>query len=648
MAGISPKLGAHPTPDGTNFAIYSRSADRIELCLFDEVSGRELARLPMIKGDDHIHHIFVDDLKEGAQYGYRAYGAYEPRAGLWFDPAKLLLDPYATQINQPYQHHADLLTHGAETSHLVPKAVVRHARPAPSTTVRFPRGGLIYEICVRPFTMLHPDVPEAQRGTTAALAHPSIIAHLQKLKVDAIELMPITAWIDERHLAALNLSNSWGYNPVGLMSIDPRLAPGGIEELRQTVETLHQAGIAVILDLVFNHSGESDAEGTTLSMRGLDNPTYYRHAKDNSGQLINDTGTGNTIACDHPIVRRLIIDSLRHFVVNAGIDGFRFDLGTILGRTEHGFDRQSETLDAILNDPILQGKVMIAEPWDIGPGGYQLGNFPAPFLEWNDRARDDIRRFWRKDAWMTGRLADAICGSERIFAQHGGAETRSVNFIAAHDGFTLYDLVAHEHKHNEANGESNRDGHNENHSWNNGTEGASDDAGINLRRKRDVKALLATLFISRGAIMLTAGDEGGRTQHGNNNAYCQDNADFWLNWEALDQELVDYTAQLSALRKRFSALMQDPFLTPEDVRWISFSGEDMRSHEWESEAPTAFCMLLNTYDESDHRDTWLAIAINPTDHDQSLATSQNGYVPLDPKDGEPFVIAARSIGFFTA
>jgi glycogen operon protein len=292
--------------------------------------------------------------------------------------------------------------------------------------------------------------------------------------------------------------------------------------------------------------------------------------------------------------------------------------------------------------------VMIAEPWDIGPGGYQLGNFPAPFLEWNDRARDDIRRFWRKDAWMTGRLADAICGSERIFAQHGGAETRSVNFIAAHDGFTLYDLVAHEHKHNEANGESNRDGHNENHSWNNGTEGASDDAGINLRRKRDVKALLATLFISRGAIMLTAGDEGGRTQHGNNNAYCQDNADFWLNWEALDQELVDYTAQLSALRKRFSALMQDPFLTPEDVRWISFSGEDMRSHEWESEAPTAFCMLLNTYDESDHRDTWLAIAINPTDHDQSLATSQNGYVPLDPKDGEPFVIAARSIGFFTA
>ncbi|HEV7437759.1 MAG TPA: glycogen debranching protein GlgX, partial [Pseudorhizobium sp.] len=584
------------TNDGAEFAVWSQGAQAIDLCLFDE-SNTE-TRLPMQRGEDNIHRLSVPKAGEGTRYGYRAHGTYEPDQGLWFDPSKLLLDPYATEIDRPFVYDRKLGLQGVDTASLMPKAILRSHDRVVQTAPLFRAGGLIYEIAVRPFTMLHPDIPERQRGTIAALAHPSVLTHLKRIGVDAVELMPITAWIDERHLPPLALTNGWGYNPVGFMALDPRLCPEGIRELRETVAALHDAGIGVILDLVFNHTGESDRAGPTLSLRGLDNLACFRHVEGHPGTLVNDTGTGNTVACDHPFVRSLILDSLRHFVLHAGIDGFRFDLAPILGRGPHGFSAESETLQAMIKDPVLADRTLIAEPWDIGPGGYQLGNFPPPFLEWNDRARDDIRRFWRGDHWTIGELATRLAGSQDIFARHGQHATRSVNFIAAHDGFTLMDMVSHEERHNHANGEENRDGHHDNFSWNNGVEGATDDVGITEKRRRDVKALLSTLFASRGAIMLTMGDEAGRSQGGNNNAYCQDNAITWVNWEALDNELLEHTAHLSALRKRFSVFAETGFFADagDDIDWFDPSGTPMTADEWERGGASVLTLRLKTND----------------------------------------------------
>ncbi|HVF93072.1 MAG TPA: glycogen debranching enzyme, partial [Sphingomonas sp.] len=441
--------------------------------------------------------------------------------------------------------------------------------PPPPPPPLFLNGGLIYELNVRGFTWLHPDIPEAQRGTLAALAHPSIIAHLRKIGVDAVELMPIVAWIDERHLPPLGLANAWGYNPVVPMALDPRLAPGGVAELRDTVAALRAAGIGVILDLVFNHSGESDLHGATLSMRGLDPSLYYAHAPD--GSLINDTGTGNTLDCARPEVRRLILDSLRHFAA-LGVDGFRFDLAPILARGP-GFSADAPIFAEIAADPLLASRVMIAEPWDIGPGGYQLGAFPDTWLEWNDRFRDDVRRFWRGDG-SAGELATRLAGSADIFT---GPVTRTVNFIAAHDGFTLADLVAYEHRHNDANGENNRDGHDDNHSWNNGIEGPTDDPAVHARRDADRRALLGLLFASRGTIMLAAGDEFGRSQCGNNNAYAQDNAIGWIDWSARDVALEDHVASLSALRRMGAIGDPGPL---GDVAWRTLDGRAMTDGDW--------------------------------------------------------------------
>lgn len=604
MAGGTAKL----TATGADFAVFSRHADKIELCLYDKQGKRETKRLAMQRCDDGFHRISVKAVKAGARYGYRAHGVYDPDQGQWFDPSKLLVDPYAVILDRPFQHGARLSQFDFDTASLVPKAVLTQPITAKIEAPRLPAGGLIYEVSVRGFSMLHPDVPDVQRGTVAALAHPSIIAHLKHLGVDAIELLPITAWIDERHLAAFNLRNSWGYNPVAFMALDPRLCPGGLTELRDTVAALHAEGIGVVLDLVFNHTGESDRFGATLSMRGLDNRSYYRHMPGQPGVLVNDTGCGNTVASDHPMVRQLIVDTLRHFVSNAGVDGFRFDLASVLGRTASGFEAQGETLSAILNDDLLRDRIMIAEPWDIGPGGYQLGNFPKPFLEWNDRARDVMRRFWRGDDYMSGQIATALAGSSDVFSKD--STTRSVNFIAAHDGFTLHDLVAYSHKHNEANGEDNRDGHNDNHSWNNGAEGETSDPAVLAARKRDLAALLSTLFASKGWIMLTAGDEGGRSQRGNNNAYCQDNAITWLDWSHLDRDLVDLTASLSAVRKRFSALRDPAFFQDGDVEWISAYAKPMSVWDWESQYGTFVGLILNTLDHQTNTAVRLAILIN--------------------------------------
>jgi len=588
----TPRLGAVPDAAGVRFAVRSKTATGIWVSIFDQRGDRETGRLPMSPEGEGLYTLFVPGLKVGTLYGLRADGPYDPENGDWFDPDKLLVDPYAVAIDKPYVYDPRLAARrgqGADTAPLVPKAVVTALPPAlaPARPL-FPAGGLVYEAQVRSLTIRHPDVPEPLRGTIAALAHPAIIAHLRKLGAAAIELMPIVAWIDERHLGTLGLSNAWGYNPVTFKALDPRLAPGGIVELRETVATLREAGIGVILDLVFNHTGESDEKGPTLSLRGLDNRTYFRHDSREPGKLVNDTGTGNTIACDRPEAVELIIDALRHFVLYAGVDGFRFDLASVLGRTADGFDPQNPLLRAIADDPVLRSRVMIAEPWDIGPDGYQLGNFPPPFLEWNDRFRDDLRRFWRGDGGMVGALATRLAGSSDLFRKGGQQTTRSINFLAAHDGFSLADLVGYDHKHNGANGEHNRDGHNENFSWNNGAEGETSDPAIVEARRRDLRAMLGTLFASRGAVMLTAGDEFGRTQRGNNNAYAQDNATTWLDWEGRDLDLEDHVAALSAFRNRWRVHGDCRFLDGGtvrpgglmDVEWLAESGQTLTEHEW--------------------------------------------------------------------
>ena len=445
---MSVSIGAEVVDGGTRFAV--RSATPVTLCLFDDAGERQI---PMT-GADGVWHAEVEGVGVGTRYGYRAAS----------DPAKLLVDPYAIQLDRAFRYDPCLGEPGIDTTALVPRAIVTPPPTAPVAAPLFTPGGLIYELNVRGFTMLHPDVPESQRGTIAALAHPAVIAHLKTLNVAAIELMPIVAWIDERHLPPLGLTNSWGYNPVVPMAIDPRLAPGGVAELVETVAALRSAGIGVILDMVFNHTGESDRLGPTLSLRGFDEALYYAHAPE--GSLVNDTGTGNTLDCSRPEVRALILDSLRHFA-RCGVDGFRFDLATILARGP-SFDPHAPIFVEIAADPLLASRVMIAEPWDIGPGGYQLGHFPDHWLEWNDRYRDDVRRFWRGDG-SAGELATRIAGSADLF---GPGDTRTVNFLAAHDGFTLSDLVSYAERHNHANGEDNRDGHGDNLSWNNGVEGA--------------------------------------------------------------------------------------------------------------------------------------------------------------------------------
>lgn len=586
-------FGATLNGDRARFAVYSRSAEAMALCLFD-ANGVE-TRLPMKRGDDNVWRAEAAGASDGDRYGFRAGGRYAPEAGFWFDPSKLLTDPCAVEIDRPWVYDKRLGVAGVDTAALVPKAVLK--KPYTDILRRpplFAPGGFIYEAQLRAFTINHPDVAPENRGTLAALGEAAVLAHLKKLGVDAVELMPIVAWIDEGHLPPLGLSNAWGYNPVSLCALDPRFAPGGFDDLRDAVAALHGEGIGVILDVVFNHSGESDNKGPMLSMRGLDNSTWYRL---NRGRYVNDTGCGNTLDCANPVVIRHIVQALRHFVLGAGVDGFRFDLATTLARTPQGYSRHAPLLEAMARDEVLADRVMIAEPWDIGPGGYQLGNFPSPWLEWNDRYRDDVRRYWRGDG-DGANLATRLAGSSDIFEKDGVRATRSVNFIAAHDGFALADIVAYRNKHNKANGENNRDGHNENYSWNGGVEGPTDDEAVLARRRRSLRALLATLFLSRGTIMLTAGDEFGRTQHGNNNAYAQDNAITWLDWNNRDRELEGFVAALSALRRRLGFLRELDFFDLVDgaggvhIEWRNAAGEVMREEDWRNGASETLTMAF--------------------------------------------------------
>ncbi|WP_182086728.1 glycogen debranching protein GlgX [Aureimonas sp. ME7] len=586
--GCPERLGASLGAEGVHFAVFSAHAERIELCLFEPSGIVEAERLTLPGRAGDVHFGFVPGLREGALYGLRAYGPFDPACGHRFDPVKLLVDPYALRLDRPFVYHPHLgapPSRAIDTAPLMPRAVVAAPHRA-GPPLPFASPGFTYELLVRAFTQRHPEVPAPLRGTLGALAEPVVLDHFQKLGVETVELMPLAAAIDERHLSALGLSNAWGYNPVTHMAPDPRLAPGGWAEVRRTVEALHARGIRVLLDTVLNHSGESDHGGPTLCYRGLDNATYYAASPGEPDRLVNHTGTGNMFDFAAEPVARMGIDALRAWVDYGGIDGFRYDLGTVLGRGADGFRADARFLQKLLSDPVLKDRLHVMEPWDIGPGGYQVGAFPTPFLEWQDRFRDDIRRFWRGEAGLVSALATRLSGSPDLFAGGGRDASHGVNFVAAHDGFTLADIVAFEGKHNEANGEGNRDGHGENHSWNNGTEGETFDPAILTARARDIRALLASVFVSRGNPMIVAGDEMGRTQGGNNNAYAQDNETIWVEWNAADEALLAFTARLAKLRRDTPALSSLAFLTgasiegEPDVVWLGAGGEPMAPDEW--------------------------------------------------------------------
>ncbi len=591
--GVLPvvELGVHLAGGAASAAIPAPGAEAVELCVFE--GGQETRhRLSHRTGD--VFHATLP-LQPGARYGLRAHGP-------GFRPEKLLLDPWARRLDRPFSLHPAMFD-GSDSGTVMPKAVLEAALPA-LAPYHPDAPALIYELHVRGFTMRHPDVPEALRGTFAGLAHPAAIAHLRALGVSHVELLPCAAWVDERHLPPLGLSNYWGYNPVGFLAPDPRLAPGGLAEVRACVAALREAGIGVILDVVLNHSGEGDALGPMLSLRGLGEAHWYAMR---DGLLENHAGTGNALALDKSWPMRLAMDALRHWAEQTGISGFRLDLATTLGRTTRGFAPDAPLLLAMRQDPVLRRLMIIAEPWDIGPGGYRLGEFPPGWPEWNDRFRDDTRRFWRGDAGRLGDFTTRFAGSADVFGGRPAGD--SVNFITAHDGFSLADLVSHENRHNHANGEENRDGGAENFSWNNGVEGASRDPDVTAARARDARALLLLLLTARGTPMLAMGDEMGRSQGGNNNAYCQDNETSWLEWPG-DAGLARFTARLVRARRAHPALHAACHLTGlpgapgglPDVTWAAPGGGALP--DWDGQALVA---LLS------HGEDRVAIAFNAGD-----------------------------------
>lgn len=602
--GRTEQLGATVTADGVNFAVYSESATSIWVCLFDE-QDQEVERFELDVVADNVRAGLISGIGPGARYGLRADGPYDPDQGYFFDPNKLLVDPYARHLDRVFVRSPRLRLpreEAVDTAPLVPKAIILAGGNDPAQP-RKKAPHLFYELNVRGFTMRHPSVQGPLRGTVAALTTRRVIDHFKHLGVDTIQLMPTAAWIDEGHLPALGLTNAWGYNPVSYFAVDPRLAPRGPQEMRVMTDAYRKAGISVILDVVYNHTGEGDAQGPILSLMGLDPQTYYRFVDvDGKKVLINDTGTGNTLRCDHPAVQRLVIESLRYFVEELGVSGFRFDLATILGR-EPAFNPDAAMLEMIRTDPVLSKCILVAEPWDPGPGGYGLGKFGKAFSEHNDTYRDEVRAFWKGENGRIGSLAGKVSGSSEIFDVGGRKPSAGVNFLAVHDGFTLRDLVSYHDKHNEANGEGNRDGHNHNLSWNCGVEGETEDEAVNAARKRDVRALLATLMLSRGTPLIQQGDEMFRTQGGNNNAYAQDNEITWVDWESADGALVDYVAALTAFRKAHPAVSHDHWLNGQDrhgvrdVVWLHSSGHEMNEGDWNDSSASVLGMHLRHKDD---------------------------------------------------
>ena len=622
LAGRPNPLGVHWDGEGANVAVFSENATGIELCLFSGDGGRETQRLALPERSGPVWHGYVPDLAPGALYGLRAHGPHAPEHGHRFNPHKLLLDPYARALHgrfvpgdaclghDPASPEGDLSFSRADSAPAMPKCVV--TAPAPPV----PAGErpsapwsetVIYEAHPRGLTRLWATLPEELRGTYEALAAEPVLEHLASLGVTALELLPVHAFVDDRRLLEMDLVNYWGYNSIGFFALEPRyFGPAGPGGFRETVRKLHAAGIEVILDVVYNHTAEGDENGPTLSFRGLDNAAYYRLRDGQERYYVDETGCGNTLDVAHPCVLRLVLDSLRWWAEAMGVDGFRFDLATTLGREAHGFDPRGGFFDALRQDPVLARLKLIAEPWDLGPGGYRLGEFPPEFAEWNDGFRDGVRRFWRGDARGAQEMAERLLGSAGAFDRDGRRSWASVNYVASHDGFTLADVTAYDEKHNEANGEDNRDGHHENWSDNCGEEGETEDAEIRLHRARRRRNLLASVFLAQGTPMLRAGDEVADSQRGNNNPWCQDNEIGWIDWKRADTALLGFTRRLIALRRVHPCLRQSRFLHGRehavdgapDVEWLGLDGGPV---DWEDPDLAGFCLLLGESAEAPAR-----------------------------------------------
>jgi isoamylase len=605
---------------GTNFSLFTANATKVELCIFDGSGERELERIDLPEYTNQIWHGYLPDVQPGTPYGYRVHGPYEPDSGHRFNPNKLLLDPYAyanigalkwdpALFGYQVESGDDLTFDDRDSAAFMPKCTVVD----PNFDWTGERGRkqfhfdntILYEMHVRGYTKLHPAVPESLRGTYAGLTTKEVIDYINSLGVTSIELLPVHTFVNDSHLLEKGLTNYWGYDTIGFFAPDPRYAAApadSLREFKEMVARLHEGGLEVILDVVYNHTAEGDERGPTLSFKGIDNACYYRLIPDQKRYYINDTGTGNTLNISHARVIQMVADSLRYWVEQTNVDGFRFDLGTILAREPNGFDNQSGFLKVCSQDPVLGKVKLIAEPWDCGPGGYQVGCFPPGWAEWNDTFRDTVRDFWRGES-SAAAISPRLCASPDQFNHQGRRPWASVNFVAAHDGFTLNDIVSYNDKHNEANGEDNKDGTSNNRSWNCGVEGPTEDTEINALRERQIRNLLATLMLSQGTPMLVAGDEFGRTQKGNNNAYCQDNEISWLNWAFEDkgQSLVRFTQKLSRLRHKYPILRRNLFfignyneeLDVKDVTWINANGCEMEDAQWGDPGMRCFGMLID-------------------------------------------------------
>lgn len=614
-------LGATWEGEGVNFAIYAENATRVELCLFDEPKDAvEKGCVRLADRTNHVWHIYLPGVKPGQLYGYRIDGPFEPGQGHRFNRNKVLIDPYAKAIAGTVSWHdslfgyqmghpdEDLSFNDADSAPFIPKSVVvdEHFDWEGDKLLKTPyHQSIVYETHVKGFTKLHPDIPEELRGTYKGMAHPASITYLQELGITAVELMPVHHFITDKPLLDKGLSNYWGYNTIGFFAPDVRYAASGmrgeqVREFKEMVKTLHKAGIEVILDVVYNHTGEGNHLGPTLSFRGIDNVAYYRLA-DDKRYYMDYTGTGNTLNARLPSVLRLIMDSLRYWILEMHVDGFRFDLAATLARELQEVDRLSAFFDIIHQDPVISQVKLIAEPWDIGPGGYQVGKFPAGWAEWNGKYRDCIRDYWRGADSTLAEFASRFTGSADLYKEELRRPTSSINFVTAHDGFTLADLVSYNEKHNEANGENNQDGDQHNRSWNCGAEGPTDDPHVNALRKKQQRNFLATLFLSQGVPMLLSGDEAGRTQQGNNNAYCQDNEISWLHWDKMDHELLDYTKKLIHLRLQHPAFRRKRWfrgqpvedLKVEDIAWFQPEGNEMTEENWDTGFAKSLAIYLN-------------------------------------------------------
>lgn len=624
--------GATYDGHGVNFTLFSAHAERVELCVFDSRGNEHRYDLPGRNGD--IWHGYLAGARPGLRYGYRVHGPWQPAQGHRFNPAKLLLDPYARRVDGELKDHP--LLHGGydepdyrDNAAMAPKSVITtdHYDWEDDAAPRTPWGNtVIYEAHVKGLTYLHPELPQAIRGTYKALGHPVMVAYFKQLGITALELLPVAQFASEPRLQRMGLTNYWGYNPMAMFALHPAWASSpetALDEFRDAVKALHRAGIEVILDIVLNHSAELDLDGPTFSLRGIDNRSYYWIRDD--GDYHNWTGCGNTLNLSHPRVVEYACECLRYWVETCHVDGFRFDLASVMGRTP-AFRQDAPLFEAIQACPVLSQVKLIAEPWDIGEEGYQVGNFPPPFGEWNDHFRDAARRFWLPRNLTTGEFARRFAASSDVFKRHGRTPGASVNLITAHDGFTLRDCVCFNQKHNEANGEENRDGTNNNHSDNHGKEGLGGPLDVIERRRDSIHALLATLLLSQGTPMLLAGDEHGHSQHGNNNAYCQDNALTWLDWQQANRGLTTFTAALIRLRQQIPALTGDRWWEEGDgnVRWLNKNAQPLSADEWQN-GPTLMQILLS--------DRFL-IAINATLEVTDITLPEGEWRAVPPFAGE--------------